>query len=151
MAMTGALPLTGSRRGGSRRRAVGSLNLEGVSDKTHERTVEDRKYGESATEAHVAEGQGAGESGIPGVEAARPGTGPAHGLRERGLPEHRGVLGVWDGHVHDPGGCLHPELRVLRHRHREAAGARPGGAGAGGAGDPTAGASARGGHVRQPG
>ena len=47
---------------------------------------------------------------------------------EAQLPQHRRVLGARRRHLHDPGRRLHPELRLLRRRPRDAAGVRPGGA-----------------------
>ena len=39
---------------------------------------------------------------------------PAHGVRERALPQHRRMLGTSHGNVHDSGRPLHAPLRLLR-------------------------------------
>src|SRR5688572_20101195 len=62
-------------------------------------------------------------AGRGGVRAApRPHAGPraAHGLRRGPLPEPRGLLEPRHRHVHDPGGRVHPRVRVLRGQDRAA-------------------------------
>ena len=52
------------------------------------------------------------------------GQGPAHGLRGGGLPQHLRVLGGPRGHVPDRRRRLHPAVRLLPDRHRQAGAAR---------------------------
>ena len=51
---------------------------------------------------------------LPGPQALDAHAGPAHGLRERALPEYGRVLGARRGYLHDPGRGMYARLRVLR-------------------------------------
>src|SRR5260370_20991982 len=52
---------------------------------------------------------------VSGPEAHHAHARPAHGLRERALPQHGRVLGAWHCDVHDSQAYLHARLPVLRH------------------------------------
>ena len=59
--------------------------------------------------------------GVHRAEAAGPARGPAHGLRGGRLPEHLRVLGGPRGHLPHRRRPVHPALRLLPDRHRQAA------------------------------
>ena len=81
---------------------------------------------------------------------AHAGGGPAHRLRGGPLPEPGRVLGARHSDLHGAGERLHPELRLLRHRHRPASGHRPGRAAARGRCSAAHGPEARGGDHGRP-
>src|SRR5690606_20916371 len=61
-----------------------------------------RRCSPACTEARMAEGARAGRSELPATAEVDAVSGPPYGLRGSTLPEHRRVLGEWDGHFHDP-------------------------------------------------
>ena len=87
---------------------------------------------------------------LPGVEVPGGAAAPAHGLRERRLPEPGRVLEPAHGHVHDPGRRVHAALRLLRGREGRAAGGGLRRAAARGGGGRGAGPALRRRHQRQP-
>ena len=61
---------------------------------------------------------GARQQDLSGPEEGRRRAPAPYRVRERALPEHRGVLGRTDGDVHDPGGHLYTQVWVLRGEDR---------------------------------
>ena len=59
------------------------------------------------------------------AEGPGPARGSAHGLRGSRLPQHLRVLGGPRGHVPDRRRAVHPSLRLLPDRHRQARRTRP--------------------------
>ena len=90
---------------------------------THDRSASAVRQAPRA-QTRVAESPraGFGELSAAARHHARPQA--EHRLRGRPLPQHRRVLAPRHGDVHDPRRHLHPGLRLLRRRARQAAGAR---------------------------
>ena len=63
--------------------------------------------------------------GVHRAQVAGQARGPAHGLRGGRLPQHLRVLGGPRGHVPHRRRPVHPALRLLPDRHRQARAARP--------------------------
>src|SRR6266852_6708886 len=72
--------------------------------------------GRAVSQATVAEGEGTRWAELRRAQAhdARPQA--PYGLRGSALPQYRLVLGAQGGDVHDAGGRVHAQLRVLRGR-----------------------------------